>query len=284
MRNFFPAKVLLFGEHRVLRGASALAVPFPRLGVSWVKQAEVDDRLIRLAEFIQQNFSTDLIDAKQLLLDVREGWQLSSNVPMGYGMGSSGTVCAAVWDKYQRSEWLNANLNELKSLLGRMEGHFHGQSSGTDPLVSFIAKPISIGVQGVNTIELASTWEDHFFLLDTGLPRTSAPLIKGFLSKYDADASWRERVNDQWGKEDKNCQHAIRFGEWSSLKSAFRALSKAQFELVPELIPAAFRTIWKGDSYCFKICGAGGGGFLLGHTTDWTNTQSALSSYPLLRF
>jgi len=97
MRHFFPAKVLLFGEHRVLRGARALAAPLPSLGVWWCrKNNSVDQDLLRFSSFLANQFSSTMLQWPLLRRDILRGWQLRSDVPFGYGLGSSGTVCAAI--------------------------------------------------------------------------------------------------------------------------------------------------------------------------------------------
>ena len=49
-----------------------------------------------------------------------------------------------------------------------------------------------------------------------------------------------------------------------------------QFKYFLEMIPADFRTIWldalASDFFKLKLCGAGGGGFLLGMTFDFEKT------------
>ena len=51
------------------------------------------------------------------------------------------------------------------------------------------------------------------------------------------------------------------------------------------MIPEAFQSIWKkslnDDKLALKLCGAGGGGFILGFSKDWESTQQMLSDYTL---
>jgi mevalonate kinase len=51
------------------------------------------------------------------------------------------------------------------------------------------------------------------------------------------------------------------------------------------MIPNAFHQFWKSglanDAYYLKLCGSGGGGFLLGFTADWEAVQKNNANYPL---
>lgn len=285
MRNFFPAKVLLFGEHRVLRGARALAVPLAQKGAEWVQNVVTPDpRLLDFAAYLSTYFSKDHFNYVQLEADLSQGWQLASNVPFGYGLGSSGTVCAAVCYRYGTSTVHQLPPTELRSFLAKMEGHFHGQSSGTDPLISYQNRAALLQKEFIEWPELPADWAVHFFLLDTEIARTSGPLIEAFLNRYDQDAKWRAAVDEQWGVADEACIQSLMMADKERLRTAFAQLSQQQLLLAPNLIPASIQPIWSGSSYQLKLCGAGGGGFMLGCTLDREETLRELADWNLSFF
>jgi mevalonate kinase len=59
-----------------------------------------------------------------------------------------------------------------------------------------------------------------------------------------------------------------------------KIISQLQFDLIPEFIPKKFHEIWleglKHNSYHLKICGAGGGGFIIGITKADTDLNVLL--------
>ena len=63
-------------------------------------------------------------------------------------------------------------------------------------------------------------------------------------------------------------------------------IGEFQFRFLEKLIPEKFQPTWKqgldGDLYKLKVCGAGGGGFLLGITADFDATKAALANFELL--
>ncbi len=285
MRQFFPAKVLLFGEHRVLRGASALAVPYHGLGASWCFGQGSDQVLLDFAAYLIREMPAEQINKTQLTQDLELGLRLSTTIPFGYGLGSSGTVCAAFWDRYGTVAEQLCDIRTLQQVLARMESFFHGQSSGIDPLVSYMDRPLRMIPQhSPEFCLLGSGWQQYFFLLDTALPRQSEPLIRQFVTQFDRDSHWRAEVEAHWGSADSQCQEALLAGDFNALDASFRALSEAQLALVPFLVPKKLQALCLGDSYALKVCGAGGGGYMLGWTNNWQQTQVELGGWRLRTF
>lgn len=278
----YPAKILLFGEYTVLQGGKALAIPYENFAISWtLKNGNADQRLIDFAQYLKSNFSKDIFDFAQMESMLKMGWQLCGNVPSGYGVGSSGTVCAAIFDRFAHAASKQTDPQNKKQLLARMEGFYHGQSSGTDPLISLTNRPIVLEAQITKWPVLPQNWSDHLFLLDTNINRVAAPLIRRFLQQLETDQDWQQKIETDWASASNHCINALLDANSVSFENAFQVLNTHQLDLAPWLIPDAIQRIWQGESYMLKICGAGGGGFMLGYTNNWAATQAELSNYTL---
>ncbi|WP_235298017.1 mevalonate kinase family protein [Portibacter marinus] len=241
----FPGKVLLFGEYVVINGGDALAAPLGNFGGSLkFRNAFQEDNL---SPFIQYLGALPNIFLKQDLLEQMEFDRLvfDSDIPIGYGAGSSGALTAAIFDAFV--ETFEGTLQEA---LASMEDFFHGSSSGLDPLISYTGKA---------TGEIHPLAMEHFYLLDTGISRKTAPLVEIFRQK--------NLNTDDLEEYNQNAIHAISNYDFALLKESIEQISLFQYEHFQEMIPDAFRLIWKevmGDSLLnIKLCGAGGGGFLL---------------------
>ena len=267
----YPSKILLFGEYILLIGGTALAVPMPAYSGRWVEAlgkvpSEWHQKLLQFANSRQLEAVHGLA-TKAFIQDLHQGLIFESNIPIGYGLGSSGALCAAVYDRYCHQK--TSDLNALKHLLAGMESFFHGASSGIDPLTSYVERALVI--RHKTTVEFAemAEWENPpvVFLIDSATPRKTADLVPWFVDK-SSQAAFLATLNaaylpahellvDSWIRADTDVF-------WPNL----RFVSQFQVENFIPMIPATLRELWlenlERNDIIFKICGAGGGGYMLG--------------------
>lgn len=272
MRNY-PAKLLLFGEHVLLLGASALSVPVPTFNGQWEQaspKADIRGLQMRLSEFADSDLWKEVpgMDVAQLKKDLLFGLFFRSNIPVGYGLGSSGALCAAVYDRYCRTK--TGDLVKLKTVFARMESFFHGASSGIDPLTSYLNKPLVIKNKTEVSVAEMAEWQDNrpvVFLLDTNLPRQTGPLVQWFLEQ-SGDAVFSEKMNAELLPAHEATVQAWLNADGNNFWQNLRHVSHFQFEHFRPMIPATVKSFWQknidNEDFILKICGAGGGGFMLG--------------------
>ena len=150
-----------------------------------IKQQQLPQFLHYLNE---QNFNT-VLDLPTFLKDLNKGIYFHSTILTGYGMGSSGALCAGIFSRYKRQDLTDLSL--LKTLLGKMESFFHGSSSGIDPLICYLQKPLLLkGKEAAEIIDLEIPKKNGgaIFLLDTKQPRQTEPLVKFFLESLKKDS------------------------------------------------------------------------------------------------
>ncbi|MGB3546909.1 MAG: hypothetical protein WBA17_08030 [Saprospiraceae bacterium] len=279
----FPAKVLLFGEHTVLRGSRALALPYPELAANWLEtDGPPDSRLQKFSAYLEATFPPRTFDLDRMNRDLTSGRRLHSNIPEGYGMGSSGAVCVAVLSDYASP----ATLDRVdRPFLARMEGFFHGTSSGTDPYIIFRRQPVLLQPDAPpEIVRLPPGTLDRFFLLDTGISRSTTPYVNRLLERFDRDPAFARQLQEEWSAPTDRAISALLAADIAEAGRQFRKISAFQLSELPDYIPAAFHSIWVGEHYRLKICGAGGGGFLLGWTEKWQEAQRELAGQRLLRW
>jgi mevalonate kinase len=288
--HHYPAKVLLFGEHTILRGSRALARPFPQRRGHWARNGHPgqQQQLSAFAGYLAAELS-DWLDVDAFRADLAEGIYFASDIPSGYGLGSSGALCAGVWERYALPMAMDFDPARLKGLLGRMESFFHGRSSGADPLISFLRQSLLLLPSGEVEIITPPTVPVpyHLFLLDTRHPRTTGPLVDYFTQRFDGEETFRRQVQEEWIAPTEQAIDAYLTGDGDGLWTAVDRISRFQLAQLPPMVPGYIQESWQqglsGDHYRLKICGAGGGGFCLGITTDWAATQQQLAMWPLQR-
>jgi mevalonate kinase len=282
----FPAKVLLLGEYTILNGSKALALPYHAFWGKW--SFEDDGSKQRLnSQLSMQAFLAhpchEYIDLVRLNEDVKNGLWFDSTIPQGFGLGSSGALIAAIFDSYSHK---NINIYEAKFTLARLEDYFHGSSSGLDPLVSHLQKPLLIhNFKEVEELQNPLAL-DNFFLLNTGKPRQTGALVNIYQEKLK-DPQFKQGCAEILSRE---VNFAIDALIDSSSKNLFHHLwhiSKFQWDFFPEMIPTQMRGLWTngletGD-YILKLCGAGGGGFLLAFSEkfDLQGMRSVINTHEL---
>ncbi len=275
----YYAKLLLFGEYTIIQGSQALAMPLPLYRGRWAFGEPSGHSLEDFVRYLKKKAAAGELEAG-LGLDAMEeeinrGLHFDSNIPIGYGVGSSGALCAATYDRYaiapiKRKE--SHRFAALRQQLAQIEGYFHGSSSGTDPLISSLGQPVLLlPGQRARIVGLPAKTEDtgHFFLLDTGLSRNTGPLVERFLRKAE-DAAFSRAVEEKLKPANEQAITYYLSGTRTRLMPVMKQISELQYEHFREMIPSAFRQAWKdgleGAPYVLKLCGAGGGGFLLGYS------------------
>lgn len=286
----YPSKLLLFGEYLLLLGARALALPVPFFSGQWAwrEPGQPDARREQLLKFANslELKSIPGLDYDAFRHDVGGGLFFRSDIPVGYGLGSSGALCAGVYDRYSREK--TTNLSELKAVFARMESHFHGQSSGIDPLTSYLSRPLLIANRDEVTFFEAQPWPDTppaVFLLDSGQPRRTGPLVQWFLEK-SRETDFLARLHDEMLPAHEALLSAWQSGDDVQFWPALQRVSAFQLENMPPMTPEHLRSVWErglhsGD-FVLKICGAGGGGFVLGFARNASTVTENLSEFTLV--
>ncbi|HOY17773.1 MAG TPA: hypothetical protein PLC89_10780 [Haliscomenobacter sp.] len=280
----FSSKLLLFGEHTVLQGSAALALPLPLFQGEWAwaeteNAASLQRNLPAWCQYLTKQQAEGKLETKldlpRFADELQAGLYFRSNIPDGYGTGSSGAVCAALYARYALppiDQEDAARYPELKRILGQMESFFHGASSGTDPLIIYLDRPVLLSEDGkIESIPLpawpqaASGWQ--FFLLDTGQSRSTSQWVNLFLERCKVSA-YQEQVKTQLIPVTEEAIRLFQQAQWPELYGNWQQISALQQQLLEPMIPPAFKKLWEqgleAGHYALKLCGAGGGGFLLG--------------------
>ncbi len=271
--KIFYSKLLLYGEYTVTMGSGALALPYFGYAGSWIfknSQNHKDVGLQRLASHLSNDsYFHSIFDIAKFLNELSDGLTFLSNIPTGYGLGSSGALVAAFYDRYCFEP--ENDLNLLRTILGATECAFHGASSGLDPLVSYLNEGVIIQDAGsIEKIDL-DIKDSGFFLIDTGMSRQTEYYVDLFKQKIQKSTSFSEAVL-RLAKENKKAINAILAKDMLATYQFTKEISKLQLEYFSEMIPDQFLGLWRlgldNDDFCLKLCGAGGGGMILGLLSD----------------
>jgi mevalonate kinase len=299
----FYSKILLFGEHGINKGSKGLSIPYNFYN-GGLKVSDNDTELAKKSNQSLKGFVSYLeklqaeelelvtFDLDTLKLNVEAGMYFDSSIPQGYGIGSSGALVAAVYDQYANNKiTVLENLTQeklltLKKIFSKMESYFHGTSSGLDPLNSYLSIPIlinshdSIEATGIPMQNLEG--KGAIFLLDSGIVKETAPMVQIFMESLK-DKGFRAMIKNQFLKYTDACIADFLHGDAKSLFSNTKKLSKVVFNNFKPMIPEQFHELWQkgieSNDYYLKLCGSGGGGYILGFAPDISKAKSALQGH-----
>ena len=288
MKKYF-SKILLFGEYGIINNSNALAIPYNEYSGQIMfshNDSSSNNTLHKLYEFLIEKKLDNFFDTFSFKKNLEEGMFFKSNIPLNYGLGSSGALVAALYDSYS----LNKNKIDLSKILKELssiESFFHGKSSGLDPLTSYLNSPILVNAnKSLKIIDktLINTSHDNkgFFLIDTHLSSKTQPLVDFFLNKVK-DASYKKSFENNFIKSTNNCIDFFLKNDPTNLFSEMKSLSLSTLNLFNHMIPESFKNLWlfclDSKDVALKLCGSGGGGYIIGYSIDLKKTKKELADY-----
>ncbi len=301
----FYSKILLFGEYGIIRDSKGLSIPYNFYNGALksdenpsVEAIKSNQNLKRLASHLAtlQEEQPELVtfNLESLNNDIESGMYFDSSIPQGYGVGSSGALVAAIYDKYANNKitvlenLTREKLLTLKTIFSQMENFFHGKSSGLDPLNSYLSIPIlinskdNIEATGIPTQSLDG--KGAVFLLDSGIVGETAPMVNIFMESLKEEG-FRKMLKSQFIKHTDACVENFLGGDIKSLFANTKKLSKVVLNNFKPMIPEQFHGLWQrgidSNDYYLKLCGSGGGGYILGFTQDLEKARMSLKDYKL---
>ena len=285
----YNGKLILFGEYSMIFGSEALLTPYYSAFGEWSsvinrpseKAFESNTSIRKFYEYLRNHDEFRILDLRRFEMELNAGLFFDSNIPLGYGVGSSGALVAAIYDRYKLIE-IN-DTTKLKDILAKMESFFHGSSSGIDPLQCYLGKPFILRQQTTDNGQQLTILDDeflsediHIFLIDTKIKSPTAPLVEKF-KELRKDSSYLEKFDNEYMPIVSKCINSLIEKKDDDFYNYLSQLSKLQLELLTHTIPEETRNFFmtniNGDGFQVKLCGAGGGGFLLGFSNNIQKTN-----------
>lgn len=294
----YHGKLILFGEYSMIFGSEALLIPYYSAFGEWSsvinrpseRGFESNASIRKFYDYLRDHEEFRILDLRRFDMELNAGLFFDSTIPLGYGVGSSGALVAAIYDRYKLIE-IN-DIPKLKEFLAKMESFFHGSSSGMDPLQCYLGKPFILSQQTTDNEQQTSftildddfiSDDIHIFLIDTKIKSPTAPLVEKF-KESRKDSSYLDKFDNEYVPIVSKCIKSLTDKKDDEFYNYLSQLSKLQIELLSHTIPEETRKFFltniNNEGFQVKLCGAGGGGFLLGFTKDiektnnyWQNTE-----------
>lgn len=282
------SKLILIGEHSVVYGKPAIALPFPLVGVeSTVESTSQPNTIdcsfykgpITKAPKALYGLAACITETLKRIGSTTEGLliRISSTIPQGRGLGSSAAVAVAVVRSifaYHRHE---LSQKELMSLAHIAESYAHGNPSGIDTATASTECPIWY-VKGQPLKSLTNGAPLHLVVADSGRAGDTRSAVDSVLERLKSEPLIIQRCLDRLGELTHIAKDVLLSGDFKMLG---QLLNYAHTELMNlgvsdsglnHLVSVARQA----GAYGAKLTGGGRGGCILALARD--NQQKEIIS------
>lgn len=277
-----PGKVILFGEHAVVHGRPALAVPVAQVQAVaefspggqalWIDAADLSRRYL-----LDDAPPGDVLAAAARLVARRAGLaapppgelRVASSIPIASGLGSGAAVCTAVVRALALALDLPLSAAEVSALVFETETLLHGTPSGIDNTVVAHAQPVYF-VRGQPPVPFTVGQPFRLLIADTGRPSPTRVAVAEVRAAYEREPERLGRLFDDIARIVDEARAHIEAGQPAALGPLMirnHALLREMEVSSPELDTLAERARAAG-ALGAKLSGAGRGGNLLALVTN----------------
>ncbi|MBP2079187.1 mevalonate kinase [Oceanobacillus polygoni] len=232
------SKLILIGEHAVVHGQPAIAIPFPLIGVETVIErvpgtVKMDssfyhgplylapEALQGIVKCVEASLEYLEIPCKDLLI------RINSSIPPGKGLGSSASVAISVIRSLFDFADRECTDEELLELANVAETYAHGAPSGLDTLTITSRSPVWYKKE--NPIDYIDLGEDfHFIVADSGRVGDTRTSVESVAKLLKSAPKRIQRKMDRIGELTHQAKHAL---ERASKHFLGQLLNEAQKEL-----------------------------------------------------
>jgi mevalonate kinase len=273
-----PGKIILFGEHAVVYGRPALAVPVTQIHADvevsdsshpgiWIDAPDIGLHA-ELNTLPSDHPIASVIHNFLFLSNIspfpKLGIKIVSTIPVASGLGSGAAVTVALVRALSTHLEFPMSDDEINSFAYEIEKLHHGTPSGIDNTVITYAKPVCF-VKG-QPIELLRVGKPFTIVIgDTGISAPTKESVGDVRKLWEADKTKWERVFDQVGDIANKARMSMESGRWKELgelmnqnHSLLQNMTVSSVEL-DRLVEAARRAGALGA----KLSGGGRGGNMI---------------------
>lgn len=285
-----PAKAILVGEHAVVYGQPAIAIPVSDLRAFAMVEANESGLRIASADLdIPVDIDSETVD-NALALTARLVLKalgapppnvtiyIRSEIPIASGLGSGAAVSTALARALCLALGQTMDEATLNSLIYEVEKIHHGTPSGIDNTVIVYERPVYfVRGEGIETLSIATPFT--LLIGDTGKSASTRTAVAGVREFYERDPDMVQPVLDEVGELVRSARVALELGDLVALG----VLMTRNHTLLQHLTVSASALDGLVDAahaagaLGAKLSGGGRGGNMIALVTDEILTQVTLA-------
>lgn len=284
-----PAKAILFGEHAVVYGRPAIALPVPQLrttatilpgkgslklssryrGAGGPRQVDIDLATAGPAEALAVAARAALRHAGRT---ERTPWQVlvESGIPTGQGLGSSAAVAVAVVRALGQAAEPDESWDPqtVADLALEAERCVHGQASGIDTAVTAYGAPIRFQQGRAQPLVLGCPL--RLLIADSGTRGATAEMVAGVRARHAEHPHTYDEWFDRVGQVADDALRALAEGSprWLGQLMNVNHLALQAMQVSTPLLDSLVAAARHAGAWGAKLTGSGGGGAILALVDD----------------
>jgi len=275
-----PGKIILFGEHAVVYGQPAIAVPLPAVqSRAVVRAGRPGEGLVIIAANLARTFvvrpdaqpdDSSLVVAVRLLLEhLRQPIPdlrvvLTSTIPVASGLGSGAAATAALLRALSMALGRPLDPEALNALVYEVEKIYHGTPSGIDNTVVVYERPVYFA-RGRPLETFAIGAPVPLVVADTGQASPTHVAVSDVRRLREAEPARIDAVLEAIGGVARSARAAIERGDVPALGALARENQALLRELTvsSEILEKLIMAAQEAGAAGAKLSGGGRGGNLI---------------------
>jgi mevalonate kinase len=259
-----PGKVILLGEHAVVYGQPALALPLDR-GVRVQAEPASSLRLKTLPASGAAQVQEALSRLGEALGSPKVEVSIDSSIPLSAGLGSSAAVAVGLARALAAAADRTLTDDEVLTLAAGMEQHFHGQPSGIDHTTCALAVPLRFERGNPSRVKRLAVPPTQIVVVLSGPRVGTKEKVSALRQAYEREPERLSGVFAEIGRLAERGEHEWVAGRWNELG---RLMNENQqilrsLGLSTPAIDALCERMRERGALGVKLTGAGGGGAMI---------------------
>ncbi len=276
-----PGKAILFGEHAVVYGRPAIAVPVwdvcATAEVQAVPGAPAGTVVVEAPDVGLAGHLSELDPSHpipRIILDTLHALgpglapgmhlRVTSTIPIASGMGSGAAVSVAIARALSKHLGLPLSPDEISTLAFAVERIHHGTPSGLDNTVIAFGLPVYFQ-RGAPPVPFTIAGPIHLVLGDTGVASPTAAAVGMVHERWRADPAAYEKLFDALGSDADQARGMLEAGRIAEIGPLMDSshLTLKEIGVSSPGLDALVEAARGAGAWGAKLSGAGRGGAML---------------------
>lgn len=274
-----PGKIILAGEHAVVYGRPAIAVPvWERVAQATITPAPAGAGCTIAAPDIHRRLVLTSADATEPLALITRltlahlkaaanpDWQIEvrSQLPIASGLGSGAALSTALVRAIYVHLGHTPEPAQVSALVYESERFYHGTPSGIDNTVIAYGMPVWF-IKGQPPTTFQARWPLTLAIADSGVAAPTKETVGDVRRGWQHDAARYERWFDEIGEIVQAARRAVEMGDLPTLGQLFNRNQAvlAQLGVSSPLLEQVIMAARTAGAYGAKLSGSGRGGNMI---------------------